>query len=75
MLKTYKLTYDKHNSLIVLECNNKYVKFVESFIIRFGYEYNISNNVDSSIFYIKIMDKENYKKFNALWKSAKQFIF
>lgn len=70
-----KVKFDNRTNVISVHCNPLDSKNIENLIGRFGIEItNTLNNEKETIFQIKVTDKDEYKRFNALWKSAKQFI-
>jgi len=70
-----KVKFDNKTNIISVYCNFSDSKNIENLIGRFGIEItNTLNNEKETIFQIKVIDKDEYKRFNSLWKSAKQFI-
>ena len=70
-----KVKFDNKTNTISVYCNSSDSKNIENLIGRFGIEItNTLNNEKETVFQIKVTDKDEYKRFNSLWKSAKQFI-
>lgn len=70
-----KVKFDNKTNVISVYCSISDSKNIENLIGRFGIEItNTLNNEKETIFQIKVTDKYEYKRFNLLWKSAKQFI-
>ena len=70
-----KVKFDNKTNIISVHCEPSNSKNIENLIERFGIEItNTLKNEKETIFQIKVNSKDEYKKFNSLWKSAKQFI-
>ena len=70
-----KVKFDNKTNVVSVHCSISDSKNIENLIRRFGIEITDTlNNEKETIFQIKVIDKDEYKRFNSLWKSAKQFI-
>lgn len=69
-----KCKYNKGTNTVIITAEIRQTKQVISFIERFGYEFHQVEFDNRTEFYIKVKDKDDYKRFKSLWSSAKQFI-